>query len=247
MNGIILVSWRRKVLERQVSYGAKLGHVNLRVARMELRYFYRHTVSVAEYFDHQHMLIAVDGERDPSEVYTDFRSAVTRLLENSESTMPTMERPPGALEALETGTDANSTQPKEISVAVETHQPSRTRYPPVIWGVLGATKHLCAKELFARQVPLLLPNDKRFRQAISSGEMAPQENVEAIIESEMERGVREGARAATWKGTSGRLCSGIPSQATTVQGTDFADAQIFRPSKSSYNSEYCNKNEIYGL
>lgn len=63
MTGVILVSWRQEVLERQIDYGAQLGHVILGLARMELRNFYRNVMPVAEYFDRTGILL---------EVYTQF-------------------------------------------------------------------------------------------------------------------------------------------------------------------------------
>lgn len=59
MNGVILISWRQKVLERQIDYGAKLGQVVLSLARMELNNFYKNVMPVADYFDQSNMLIAV--------------------------------------------------------------------------------------------------------------------------------------------------------------------------------------------
>lgn len=59
VNGVILISWRQKVLERQIDYGAKLGQVVLSLARMELNNFYKNVMPVADYFDQSNMLIAV--------------------------------------------------------------------------------------------------------------------------------------------------------------------------------------------
>ncbi|XP_066582950.1 adenylate kinase isoenzyme 5 isoform X2 [Prorops nasuta] len=80
VNGVILVSWRQEVLERQIDFGAQLGHVIIGLARMELQNFYRNVMPVAEYFDQSGLLIEINGERNPSEVYMDFRDAVMRIL-----------------------------------------------------------------------------------------------------------------------------------------------------------------------
>ncbi|XP_051173250.1 adenylate kinase isoenzyme 5 [Leptopilina boulardi] len=80
VNGVILISWKQEVLERQIDFGAKLGHIVLGLARMELKNFYRSVMPVAEYFDQNGMLMEIDGERDPNEVYIDFRDAVLRIL-----------------------------------------------------------------------------------------------------------------------------------------------------------------------
>lgn len=57
---MVLVSWRQEVLERQIDYGAQLGHVILSLARMELKNFFRNVMPVAEYFDRSGMLIEVN-------------------------------------------------------------------------------------------------------------------------------------------------------------------------------------------
>ncbi|XP_048483172.1 uncharacterized protein LOC105391874 [Plutella xylostella] len=80
ISGVVLVSWRQRVLERQIEYGARLGHVVLSLARMELKNFYKNVMPVAEYFDQSNMLIAVNGERNPEEVYKDFRAAILQVL-----------------------------------------------------------------------------------------------------------------------------------------------------------------------
>ncbi|CAK1549605.1 unnamed protein product [Leptosia nina] len=84
VSGVILVSWRQRVLERQIEYGARLGHVVLGLARMELNNFYKNVMPVADYFDQSNMLLAVNGERNPEEVYKDFRSAVLQILSSFE-------------------------------------------------------------------------------------------------------------------------------------------------------------------
>ncbi|XP_011637258.1 adenylate kinase isoenzyme 5 isoform X2 [Pogonomyrmex barbatus] len=63
VNGVILVSWRQEVLERQIDFGAQLGHVIIGLARMELHNFYRNVMPVAEYFDQSGMLLEVEVER----------------------------------------------------------------------------------------------------------------------------------------------------------------------------------------
>lgn len=59
MNGVILISWRQAVLQKQIDYGAKLGHVVLSLAKMELENFFKHVMPVADYFDQSDMLVAV--------------------------------------------------------------------------------------------------------------------------------------------------------------------------------------------
>nr|NP_609263.2 uncharacterized protein Dmel_CG9541, isoform C [Drosophila melanogaster]AAF52730.2 uncharacterized protein Dmel_CG9541, isoform C [Drosophila melanogaster] len=90
VNGVILISWRQSVLQKQIDYGAKLGHVVLSLAKMELENFFKNVMPVADYFDQSDMLLAVNGERAPTEVYKDFRTAVLDILstlENQEAVM----------------------------------------------------------------------------------------------------------------------------------------------------------------
>jgi hypothetical protein len=50
------------VLERQIDYGAKLGHVVLSLARMELNNFYKNVTPVSDFYDQRGMLISVSVE-----------------------------------------------------------------------------------------------------------------------------------------------------------------------------------------
>lgn len=78
INGVVLISWRQAVLQRQIDYGAKLGHgeyifddlprvfmellfseVVLSLAKMELDNFFKSVMPVADYFDQSDMLQAV--------------------------------------------------------------------------------------------------------------------------------------------------------------------------------------------
>lgn len=81
INGVVLISWRQAVLQRQIDYGAKLGHgeylalvdvprvftellfseVVLSLAKMELDNFFKSVMPVADYFDQSDMLVAVSG------------------------------------------------------------------------------------------------------------------------------------------------------------------------------------------
>lgn len=59
LNGVVLISWRQTVLQKQIDYGVSLQQVVLSLARMELDIFFQHTMAVAEYYDQSHMLVAV--------------------------------------------------------------------------------------------------------------------------------------------------------------------------------------------
>lgn len=48
---MLLISWRQAVLQKQIDYGAKLGHVVLSLAKMELENFFKNVMPVADYFD----------------------------------------------------------------------------------------------------------------------------------------------------------------------------------------------------
>lgn len=47
------------MLQKQIDYGAKLGHVVLSLAKMELENFFKNVMPVADYFDQSDMLLAV--------------------------------------------------------------------------------------------------------------------------------------------------------------------------------------------
>lgn len=68
------------MLQKQIDYGAKLGHVVLSLAKMELENFFKNVIPVADYFDQSGILTSVNGERNPAEVYKEFRDAVFEIL-----------------------------------------------------------------------------------------------------------------------------------------------------------------------
>ncbi|XP_075151394.1 uncharacterized protein LOC142225493 isoform X2 [Haematobia irritans] len=172
VNGVILISWRQSVLQKQIDYGAKLGHVVLSLAKMELENFFKNVMPVADYFDQSDMLIAVNGERAPSEVYKDFRSAVLDILsslENQEAilngvTVPSQQQPQddrSITNAVISHIASNAAQAVGSANAVGaiTRQPLLTNaatsmstnmngIPPVIWVIGGPGSNkatLCMK------------------------------------------------------------------------------------------------------
>lgn len=68
------------MLQKQIDYGAKLGHVVLSLAKMELDNFFKNVIPVADYFDQSGLMVSVNGERNPADVYKDFRNAVFEIL-----------------------------------------------------------------------------------------------------------------------------------------------------------------------
>lgn len=66
INGVLLISWRQAVLQKQIDYGAKLGHVVLSLAKMELENFFKNVMPVADYFDQSDLLLAVSNCLPPS-------------------------------------------------------------------------------------------------------------------------------------------------------------------------------------
>lgn len=85
MTGVVLISWRQIILQKQIDYGVKLGQVVLSLAKMELDNFYKNVIPVSEYFDQSGLLTVVNGERNPGEVYKDFRSSVLDILGSQEN------------------------------------------------------------------------------------------------------------------------------------------------------------------
>lgn len=63
INGVLLISWRQAVLQKQIDYGAKLGHVVLSLAKMELENFFKNVMPVADYFDQSDLLLAVSSNQ----------------------------------------------------------------------------------------------------------------------------------------------------------------------------------------
>lgn len=56
---MVLISWRQSVLQKQIDYGVKLGHVVLSLAKMELDNFFKNVMPVADYYDQSNLLFAV--------------------------------------------------------------------------------------------------------------------------------------------------------------------------------------------
>ncbi|XP_060518080.1 adenylate kinase isoenzyme 5 [Cylas formicarius] len=164
VNGVIMISWRQKILERQIEYGAKLGQLVLSLAKLELVNFYKNVIPVAEYFDQSNMLISVHGERPPADVYKDFREAVFRILgdqdnppeftqltknnfvpmnNNSEKTPAnlaqlSLESPPPTRAAAPT--TRPKTQVISMNSAIENNFNTPIKplnYPPVFWVIGG--------------------------------------------------------------------------------------------------------------
>ncbi|RZC14242.1 adenylate kinase isoenzyme 5, partial [Asbolus verrucosus] len=164
LNGAIMISWRQKVLERQIDYGAKLGQVVLSLARMELNNFYKNVMPVADYFDQSNMLISINGERHPSDVYKDFRTAVFKILGMQDNPpvftngkvasvptdvtteLPTMQALPSVPSNLQSQPDRMVVEPERpktqvISVNANNQQtyqsPVKAGWPPVLWVIGG--------------------------------------------------------------------------------------------------------------
>ncbi|XP_062548204.1 uncharacterized protein LOC134213291 isoform X2 [Armigeres subalbatus] len=148
INGVILISWRQTILQRQIDYGAKLGHVVLSLAKMELENFFKNVMPVADYFDQSDMLIAINGERAPSEVYKDFRVAVLDILgaqENQEALLNGVagmgrgvDDIPGSIVSVETAPSQNKVIAAPVSAAhqVEINSRNRSPSPPLVAAVV---------------------------------------------------------------------------------------------------------------
>ncbi|XP_052867793.1 adenylate kinase isoenzyme 5 [Anopheles cruzii] len=138
INGVILISWRQAVLQKQIDYGAKLGHVVLSLAKMELENFFKNVMPVADYFDQSDMLIAINGERSPAEVYKDFRTAVLDILgaqENQEALLNGVagmgrgvDDIPGSIVSVDTA----PSQPKVIAAPSHQVELNHTRTSPPV-------------------------------------------------------------------------------------------------------------------
>ncbi|KAL0106489.1 hypothetical protein PUN28_016298 [Cardiocondyla obscurior] len=212
VNGVILVSWRQEVLERQIDFGAQLGHVIIGLARMELHNFYRNVMPVAEYFDQSGMLLEINGERNPSEVYISFRDAILRILGMSSGETQGQDVPQSleaeveverrkastgsALSQQIVGTDKIPVQ-APIDTPKTANKP-RKGLPAFIWviGGPGSNKSvLCAQTV--RNMPSWLhisigellrtmaSSNMIVNDAIVSGEMVPHDIVMQLIEQQI--------------------------------------------------------------
>ncbi|XP_072748656.1 adenylate kinase isoenzyme 5 [Anoplolepis gracilipes] len=213
VNGVILVSWRQEVLERQIDFGAQLGHVIIGLARMELHNFYRNVMPVAEYFDQSGMLLEVNGERNPSEVYVSFRDAVLRILgmstgDNRDQDIPqSLEAEVEVERRKESITSpplpkqqvtAAMTTPPLVNVPLRTSDKQRKGLPAFIWVIGGPGSNkaaLCTQAV--RNMPswvhisvgellrTMASSNTVVNDAIVSGEMVPHDIVMQLVEQQI--------------------------------------------------------------
>ncbi|XP_037051697.1 adenylate kinase isoenzyme 5 isoform X3 [Bradysia coprophila] len=212
INGVLLISWRQAVLQKQIDYGAKLGHVVLSLAKMELENFFKNVMPVADYFDQSDMLTAVNGERAPTEVYKDFRMTVLDILgaqENQEALLNGV-----AVPAVETPTNAkirdnDVLHPNNLMGQNVTEQnvpvQSIENLPPIIWVIGGPGSNkatLCLKAIglnpgwghfsIGRLVRSIAESDPRantenhsIKEAIAAGEMISKKSIDKLLETQL--------------------------------------------------------------
>ncbi|KAK7604835.1 hypothetical protein V9T40_006021 [Parthenolecanium corni] len=157
VSGVLLLSWKKSSLERQIEYGAKLGHVVLGLARMELNNFYKHVVPVADFYDQRKLLVSINGERNPAEVYNDFRVAVLRIIGSQRTSVTNNAVPNGKVITVSAHTHGeeipmmNMSKPMaapqlnpvpgsssiSTTASVSVHQPPSNGYPSLIYVIGG--------------------------------------------------------------------------------------------------------------
>ncbi|TMW52318.1 hypothetical protein DOY81_002575, partial [Sarcophaga bullata] len=210
VNGVILISWRQSVLQKQIDYGAKLGHVVLSLAKMELDNFFKNVMPVADYFDQSDMLIAVNGERAPSEVYKDFRTAVLDILstlENQEAILNGVTASNAAQAvAITTGRDVITKQPMLMNNNTSMGT-DMNRIPPVIWVIGGPGSNkatLCMKAVglnpgwahfsvgrllrsITDSAPRANTESYAIKEALAAGEMVPEKSIHLILETNLKQ------------------------------------------------------------
>lgn len=165
VNGVILIAWRQTVLQKQIDYGAKLGHVVLSLAKMELDNFFKNVIPVADYFDQSGLLVTVNGERNPAEVYKDFRNSVFEILgaEDDQNALLNgvigmgrgANEIPGSIVSVETApeqtNDGRTQSPTILSPAnllAQSRKIDIANLPPIIWVIGGPGSNkttLCMK------------------------------------------------------------------------------------------------------
>ncbi|XP_006623391.1 adenylate kinase isoenzyme 5 [Apis dorsata] len=214
VNGVILVSWRQEILERQINFGAQLGQVVIELARMELYNFYRNVMPVAEYFDQSGMLLEVNGERNPNEVYMDFREAVFKILGLSsgkvrDKNIPQLEAEVEVERRKESIPKSLSSKKEMVSQITQlpitvnakptkTVDKPRKELPAFIWviGGPGSNKeNLCTQAV--RNMPgwvqvsiggllrTMASSNTIVNEAIVSGEMVSQDIVMQVVEQQI--------------------------------------------------------------
>lgn len=207
VNGVILISWNQNVLERQIDYGAKLGHVVLSLARMELNNFYKNVTPVSDFYDQRGMLISVNGERSPTEVYNDFRSSVLQILSAYKSPAPVIVAN-GTVRVDNPGTEqpeVEAERPNSHLPVDHVPEPQTTdrvskpeTFPRVIFVVGGPGSNkssLCQKVLRANTGwghvsvgPLmrsLASSQEPLQETISSGHILEESIVHEILDKEL--------------------------------------------------------------
>ncbi|XP_065199717.1 adenylate kinase isoenzyme 5 isoform X2 [Planococcus citri] len=173
VSGIIVLSWTRSSLEKQIEYGAKLGHVVLSLARMELNNFYKNVIPVADFYDQRKMLTSINGERNPAEVYNDFRAVILRIIgsQDAEKTATLTTIPNGTVvnlqpdPVLSTSSITNTVPAVSVTVpasvtggslttttAVSVHNPPPSGYPAAVYviGGPGSNKGLLIGKVLRR-------------------------------------------------------------------------------------------------
>ncbi|XP_076183731.1 adenylate kinase isoenzyme 5 isoform X2 [Ptiloglossa arizonensis] len=215
VNGVILVSWRQEILERQIDFGAQLGQVVIELAKMELHNFYRNVMPVAEYFDQSGMLLEINGERNPNDVYIDFREAVFKILgisdgEVQEKSFPQslkteveVERRKESISRSSSQNNGEVAEMTEIPITMnvnpaKTANKPRKGLPLFIWviGGPGSNKEtLCTQAV--RNMPgwvhvniggllrTMASSNTIVKDAIVSGEMVPQDIVMQAVEQQI--------------------------------------------------------------
>ncbi|KOC65843.1 Adenylate kinase isoenzyme 5, partial [Habropoda laboriosa] len=237
VNGVILVSWRQEILERQIDFGAQLGQVVIELARMELYNFYRNVMPVAEYFDQSGMLLEVNGERNPNEVYIDFREAVFKILglsggEVREKNVPQSLEAEVEVERRKESIPKSSPLKKEIVTEMmqipvmvniqpmKTANKPRKGLPAFIWviGGPGSNKEsLCTQAVhnmpgwvhvnIGELLRAMTSSNTIVKEAIVSGEMVPQDIVMQVVEQQIIQN----------RDTDGVVIDGYPRDSNQVQ------------------------------
>lgn len=127
-----MISWRKEILQKQIDYGVKLGQVVLSLAKMELDNFYKNVIPVSEYFDQSGLLSVVNGERNPADVYKDFRSAIFEILGSQDNQNALLNGVvgmghgandiPGTIVSVETAPEGNAEAEAQTSEIVDPGQ-----------------------------------------------------------------------------------------------------------------------------
>nr|CAH0102549.1 unnamed protein product [Daphnia galeata] len=119
VDGVILLDWSDRSLERQIQLGAKTGDIDINLARFEMSNYRSNIIPVAQFFDQQGYLHVVAGQRSPGEIFDDLAEEINGILSHTLGELPVLQqnidndRPESAVKEM-------NSEPEETKVVIHT-------------------------------------------------------------------------------------------------------------------------------